>query len=228
MPASAPVPNVTVTYFIEVLSSWCHWAEPAWQELQQRYAERVHFTWRVALMRPEDFPVSREQCDWFYRRSGTHVGSTVMLNSGWFDPAVAGHYEAPNWVAEAGRDFLDPDDERIRLALSHAALREGQRVADLELCAQIAAATAGLDATALAQAARSDAVRQRVADSTATFFAHQVNQRPTFIVENNIGDKAVFAGLWQAAPLVATIEQQLADAARYASHAAHFGPPPQN
>lgn len=225
MPPAAPAP-VTVTYFVEILSSWCRWTQPAWAELQARFAGRVDFQWRIALMRPEDFPSSRAQCDWFYQRSGTHVGSPVMLNSGWFEAERAGHYEAPNWVAEAGRDFLGPTDERIRLALSAAAMVDGERIGDLDTAARLAAAATGLDAAALAAAARSPAVQQRVADSTALFFAHQLSQRPAFIVENGIGDKAAFAGLWQAAPLIATIEQQLADAARYASHAAHFGGPP--
>ena len=26
-----------VTYYVEVLSSWCHWVEPVWAELKQRY-----------------------------------------------------------------------------------------------------------------------------------------------------------------------------------------------
>ena len=58
------------------------------------------------------------------------------------------------------------------------------------------------------------------------FHALQVNQRPTFLLENAIGDRAVFSGLATAAPLAATIEAMLSDAAAYASHAAHFGPPP--
>jgi predicted DsbA family dithiol-disulfide isomerase len=57
-----PAP-ITCTYYIEVLSSWCHWAQPAWAELRERYNGRVDFRWRVALMRPEDFPVSASQCD---------------------------------------------------------------------------------------------------------------------------------------------------------------------
>lgn len=228
MPTSTPAP-VTVTYFIEVLSSWCRWAEPAWAEVKQHFAGRVDFDWQIALMRPEDFPSSTAQCDWFYQRSGTHVGSATRLNSGWFEPGRAGHYEAPNWVAEAGRDLLDdPADERIRLALSTAAMAEGQRIGDLDTAAAVAAAATGLDHAALAAGALSAAVQQRVTDSTARFFAHQLTQRPAFLVESTIGDKAVFGGLWQAGPLIAAIEQQLDDATRYASHAAHFGPPPAN
>ena len=83
-----------VTYYLDVFSSWCAWAEPTWAELKTRYAGRAEFEWKIALMRPQDFPVSREQCDWFYRRSGaTVLNSPVMLNSGWFDAARKGHYE---------------------------------------------------------------------------------------------------------------------------------------
>lgn len=223
MSASAPV---TVTYFVEILSSWCHWAEPAWTELKNRYAGEVDFRWRIALMRPEDFPVSTAQCDWFYRRSGTHVGSPYRLNSGWFEPARAGHYEAPNHVAEAARDFLGETDDRVRLALTRAAVREGRTIGDLATAVAVAAPSAALDPVMLRQAAESSAVQARVAASTALFFAHQLSQRPSFLIENTIGDKAVLSGCWRAAPVAAAIDALLDDARRYASHAAHFGRPP--
>ena len=30
-----------ITYYLEVISSWCYWAEPAWADLKRRYAGRV-------------------------------------------------------------------------------------------------------------------------------------------------------------------------------------------
>src|SRR5688572_22439308 len=93
----ASVPPVSITYYVEIYSSWCLWAEPAWSELKARYAGRVAFDWRVALMRPEDFPATREQCDWFYRRSGTVVGSPRRLDSGWVQEDRAA-YVTPNLV----------------------------------------------------------------------------------------------------------------------------------
>lgn len=221
MPAS-----ITCTYYIEVLSSWCHWAEPAWVELRERYAGRVDFQWRVALMRPEDFPVSASQCDWFYQRSGTHVASPYLLNSGWFEAERAGHYEAPNWVAEAGRDFLGDEDERIRLALSEAAMRNGRKVGDMVTSVEIAAAATDLDPVKLRAAAGSDAVRERVAASTQRFFDHQLDQRPSFILESDIGDKAVFSGLWKSDPLISILDSMLDDHARQTAHANQFGGPP--
>src|SRR5665213_1501609 len=86
-----------VTYYVEVLSSWCHWVEPVWNELKIRYAGRADFEWKIALMSPGDFPVSQSQCDWFYERSGgTVMRSLYKLNSGWFEAERKGHYEAPN------------------------------------------------------------------------------------------------------------------------------------
>ncbi len=50
-------------------------------------------------------------------------------------------------------------------------------------------------------------------------------QRPTFVMESVIGDRAAFSGVWSAALLIAALEAMLQDAAGYAAHAAHFGEP---
>jgi predicted DsbA family dithiol-disulfide isomerase len=217
--------DVTVIYYLEVLSSWCHWAEPAWAELKARHAGRVQFDWKIALMNPGDFPVSRAQCDWFYRRSGAIMRSPYMLNSGWLEPERKGDYRAPNLVAEAGRDFGFTDD-RLRLALTHAAEREGRRIGELTEAVAVAAAATGLDADKLRTRAESAEVKARVEASTTEFHAHQITQRPAFVVTDVIGDKAVFSGLVRAAPVAAALEAMLADTAAYAAHAAHFGLPP--
>lgn len=217
-----------VTYFLEVLSSWCYWAEPAWQELKQRYAGRVEFEWKIALMNPEDFPISREQCDWFYRRSGgTCMRSPFMLNSGWFERSRQGHYETPNWVAEAAKDFGITGDE-IRLALTHAGVREGAKIGELATAVAIAAKAGKIPPRKLQAAAESKAVRARVEASTAEFHAHQISQRPAFVLTDAIGDKAVFSGLVRVEPLLAAIDAMLQDEAAYAAHAAHFGPVPKS
>lgn len=216
-----------ITYYFEVLSSWCYWAEPAWAELKRRYAGQVAFAWKIALMNPGDFPASREQCDWFYRRSGgTCMRSPFMLDSGWLEPSRKGHYEAANLVAEAGRDFGFEGDE-LRLALSHAALRKGAKVGDMAIAVAIAAKAGKIPAKKLRVAAESKEVRARVEASTQEFLAHQINQRPAFVLTSGIGDKAVFSGLARIEPLAATIEAMLADAAAYAAHAAHAGSPPK-
>jgi predicted DsbA family dithiol-disulfide isomerase len=217
--------SVKITYYLDVISSWCLWAEPAWAELKQRFADRpVEFGWKIALCDASGLPASREQEDWFYRRSGTIVRSPYMLNSGWFEPHLK-EYLVPNMLAEAAKDFGVADD-RVRLALAHAAMREGRKVGRWEESIAVGAAAAGLDPAALRKVAESAKVEARVRASTAEFHSLQVTQRPAFLLENNIADRAVFSGLVTAAPLAAALEALLNDATAYASFAAHFGPPP--
>lgn len=213
-----------ITYYLEVVSSWCHWAEPTWAELKARYAGRVQFDWKIALMRPQDFPVSPAQADWFYRRSGTIARSPYMLNHGWFETPGC-DYATPNLVAEAARS-LGCTSDTARLALTHAAVREGRKINRLDEAVAIAAAAGNLDPAELRARATSADIRAAVDASTAAFHALQITQRPAFVLDDAIGDRAVFSGLIRIEPLAATIEAMLADTAAYATHRAHFGDPP--
>jgi predicted DsbA family dithiol-disulfide isomerase len=216
--------RMKITLYLEVISSWCFWALPAWSELQKRYRGRVDFDWRIALMDSTGLPATREQSEWFYRRSGTLMRSPFMLNAGWFEPGLT-EYPAPNLVAEAARDFGVADD-RVWTALAQAALREGQPVGRWEVAAAVGAPAANLDPTRLLERARSAEVEARVRASTAEFHALQVTQRPAFVIESETGDRAIFSGIATLPPLVATIDAMLEDLAAYESHAAHFGAPP--
>ncbi|HUL51249.1 MAG TPA: DsbA family protein [Candidatus Nitrosotalea sp.] len=216
--------SVKITYYLEVISSWCFWAEPTWAELKQRYAGKAEFGWKIALMDATGLPISRAQCEWFYRRSGTITRSQFMLNSGWFEPGLK-EYLAPNLVAEAAKDFGVTDD-RVRLAIADAALRDGRKMGRWEEAAAAGAAAAGLDATELLKKAKSARIKARARATTKAFHDLQVTQRPTFLIEDSIGDRAVFSGLISLTPLVAAIDAMLDDVAAYESHAAHFGSPP--
>lgn len=216
--------QLKVTYYLDVISSWCYWAEPAWAALKDRFGTVATFDWRVALMDGSGLPVSRAQEDWFYRRSGTIVRSPFMLNGDWLEPDLR-DYRAANALAEAARDLGFPDD-RVRLALAEAAVRQGRKVGRWEVAAAMAAETTGLAADALLARAKSPEVERRLAESTAEFHGLRVTQRPTFVLEDEIGDRAVFSGLVALEPLVATAEAMLRDCAAYASWKAHFGDPP--
>src|SRR6266853_1663714 len=107
--------RITVTDYLEVVSSWCFWSEPTWREQEQ----------------------------WFYRRSGMMMRSPFMLNTDWYDPSLP-EWLPPNCVAEAAKDFGFTDD-RVRLALAHAALREGKKVADWSVAVEVGAAAGNLE-----------------------------------------------------------------------------------
>ena len=135
--------TITVTDYLEVISSWCFWSEPTWAELKRRYDGRVQFQWKIALMDPSGLPTSREQEQWFYRRSGMMMRSPFMLSTEWYDASLP-EWLAPNCVAEAAKDFGFTDD-RVRLAISRAALREGKNVSDWKIAAEIGAEAAGME-----------------------------------------------------------------------------------
>src|ERR1022692_3005633 len=169
--------KLKITYYLDVPSSWCFLAEPAWAALKERYNGRVDFDWKIALMDAAGVPASREQLGWFYRRSGTIMRSPFMLNTGWLQPGAA-EYPVRNFVAEAARD-LGVTDDRVRLALATAVLRDGKAADKWEVAAEIGAQAGGLEHGKLLEHARAPAVEARVRASTADFHELKVTQRPT-------------------------------------------------
>ncbi len=216
--------SIRLTYYLDLISSWCFYAEPMYAELKRRYAGQVAFNWRTALIPPEGLPATQAQEEWFYRRSGTIVRWPHMLNPNWYEPGRT-EYLAPNLVAEAAREFGLHDD-RVRLALMRAAMEDGLKVARMDVALEVAGKAGDIAVSELRKVAEAPAIEQRVRQATADFLALKVNQRPTFEIESEIGDRAVISGLVVAEPLIATIEAMLRDVAAYRSHRAHFGGPP--
>ena len=99
-----------------------------------------------------------------------------------------------------------------------------------DLCADqrfvTGAEAAGIEVGKLLERAKSPAIEKRVRASTAEFRALQITQRPAFVIDTEIGDRAIFSGVVKLEPLAATIDSMLDDAAAYAAHKAHFGDPP--
>jgi predicted DsbA family dithiol-disulfide isomerase len=216
--------RLIITNYLDVISSWCYWAIPTWEKLRACYGERVDFRWKIALMDKTGLPPTREHTEWYYRRSGMLMRSPFKLDASWIEPGRAEYLE-PNCVAEAARD-LGVEDDRAWLALNHAELREGKKISVREIAAQIAADATGLDQDQLLKRAKSPEIERRVRQSTAEFHALQMTQRPTFVIDSPIGDRAVFSGFAKAAPIAATLDAMLDDIVGYQAYAAHFGEPP--
>jgi predicted DsbA family dithiol-disulfide isomerase len=217
-------PAVTVTYFIDLISSWCTWCEPAWASVKAEFADRADFDWKIALMDVSGLPTSHEQMEWFYRRSGIITRSDRMLNSGWF---VSGQteYVAPNAVAWAARSHGITDD-RARLLLAEAGLRNGEKIGDYTVCAKLVAKQFNLDAAQLEATARSTETQEALRIQTAEFHKRGATQRPSFVLQSRIGDYVLISGLISPEPLRASIRAMLDDVTAYDSYAAHHGSGP--
>ncbi len=213
-----------MTNYLDVISSWCYWAIPAWQQLRERYQARVDFRWKIALMDKAALPPTREQTEWYYRRSGMLMRSPGMLSAAWVEPNAT-EYLAPNCVAEAARDF-GIEDDRVWTALSRAELHDGKKIGHWDVSVEVGAQAADLDLDLLLQCAQSPAVEARVRKSTAEFHTLQVTQRPTFVIDSPIGDRAIFSGFAKAAPMAAALDAMWDDIVGYEAYAAHFGDPP--
>jgi predicted DsbA family dithiol-disulfide isomerase len=216
--------RLNATNYLDVISSWCFWATPAWQELQGRYQDQVDFHWKIALMDKTGLPPTRAHTEWYYRRSGMLMRSPFMLNASWVE-GDREEYLEPNCVAEAARG-LGVEDDRAWIALNQSELRDGKRIADWKIATEVVAEATGLDPARLLERAQSPEIEERVRQTTAEFHALQVTQRPTFVIDSPIGDRAVFSGFAKVAPLIATIDAMLDDIVGYTAHAAHFGSPP--
>lgn len=217
--------KLKITYYLDVISSWCFFSEPLWAELKSRYAKEVEFEWKIALMDATGMPTSKAQLEWYYRRSGTIMRSPFMLRTDWLQPGAT-EYLVRNCVAQAAKQMGVADD-RVRLALATAVLRDGKQADQWDAAAEIAAQASDLDRRKLVELAQSKSIEDRVRATTAEFHALQVTQRPTFVLDSEIGDRAVFSGFAKLAPVAAATEAMLEDLVIYESYAAHFGAPPQ-
>ena len=217
--------RISITNYLDVMSSWCFWSQPTWAELKRRYADRVEFDWKIALMDGAGLPKSRAQEEWYYRRSGLMNRAPFMLRTDSYEPVLP-EYLAPNLVAEAARD-LGMKDDLVRLALSNSILREGSKaIRDVDVAAEIGARAGGIEKGKLLERAKSPEIEKRIRQSTEDWEALKVTQRPTFLIDTEIGDRAIFSGVIRLEPIAATLDSMIDDAAAYAAHAAHFGAPP--
>lgn len=218
-------PALKVTNYLDVVSSWCFWAEPMWAELKERYEGRVEFDWKIALMDEEGMPKTLAQLEWYYRRSSMLNRAPYTLNPDWLEPGVA-EYLAPNAVAEAARD-LGITDDTVRVALATAGLREGRKTGQWDISAEIGAVTSGIEKEKLLKRAKSKEIEKRIRAATAEFHAMKVTQRPTLVIDSSeTGDRAVFAGFARIEPVEATIDAMLEDIDFYEQHASRYGTPP--
>lgn len=212
---------IKITYYLDLISSWCHYVEPVWTELKSAYADVATFRWEIAQIPPEGLPSCKAEEEWYYRRSGILTRQSQMLNAEWVEPGVT-NYNAPNLVAVAARE-LGVEGDEVRLALSKAAMIDGRKIASVDVCVDVACGVCELDRGEFHKEALSQRTAEIVRVSTAKFSSYGINQRPAFHIESEIEDRALFSGIIHKAPIVAAIEAMLQDVQSYRAWSAHMG-----
>ena len=213
---------IHLTYYLDVMSSWCFYCEPNLDRLRKHCGDRLAYEWRIAMV-TEGGPKgwTHDQMEWFYKRSGSISG--VHLNGAWNQ----GPHNTlqPNLAAEAARE-LGCTDDRVRRALAKAALIDGIPIYHKSEAVSVAAEAGGLDDERLFKTMDDPKIEARIRATSAEFTAYQIDQRPGFVVQSDIGDKVIFSGIWRLEPLQATVEAMLADGEKYAAFAAANPPMP--
>jgi predicted DsbA family dithiol-disulfide isomerase len=214
-----------VTHYIDVLSSWCLIAEDGLARLRATHGAALDYEWRIAWVKdggPAAY--SREQLAWYYGRTAAVTGVRLVP---WVENSTSSTAPA-NLAAEAAR-ALGVTDERVRLALARAAMLEGRPLGRREVAIEVAAAAGSLDPRALDAKMNDPKIERILRENAATFAglaAHGVDQRPTFVFENTVGDRVILSGVWRHEPLAATAAGLLADEGAYARFAATTAPYP--
>ncbi|HME82142.1 MAG TPA: DsbA family protein [Candidatus Eremiobacteraceae bacterium] len=214
--------KLALTYYMDLLSSWCFAAEGPLAKLRERLGDRLAYEWRIAyLFGGGPMGYTPQLGAWQYRRLESVSG--VKVNPAWRDSSDDATWHA-DVAAEAARG-LGITDDRVRLALTHAAFVDGKHLARREVAIEVAAAAAGVPAEALEREMGDARTIARLQESTASFKALGVEVRPAFVFTNDIGDKAVLSGLFRYESLASCADEMLAAADGYAAYgAAHPQP----
>jgi predicted DsbA family dithiol-disulfide isomerase len=211
------VSAIKLTYYLDVLSSWCFVVEGALAQLRERLGPRLEFEWRLAyLFGGGPMGYGPEKNAWFYGRTGSISG--VKLNPAWKESPEETTYFA-NLATQAAHG-LGVTDDRVRLAMSRAAMVDGRHVGRRDVAEQVAAEASGLPILDIERTMNDPRTAQAMEKSTQEYKALGVKVQPAFVLRNDIGDTAILSGLYRYETLAACADEMLAAADGYAAFSA--------
>ncbi len=208
---------IKLTYYLDVLSSWCFVVESALAQLRQELGPRLEVDWRLAyLFGGGPMGYGPEMNAWYYGRTGSITG--VKLNPTWKESAGETTWFA-NLATQATRE-LGVTDDRVRLAMSRAAMVDGRHVGRREVAVQVAAEASGLPILDIERAMNDPRTAPAMEKTTLEYQALGVQVQPAFVLRNDIGDMAILSGLYRYETLAACAAEMLAAADGYAAFSA--------
>jgi predicted DsbA family dithiol-disulfide isomerase len=202
---------IKLVHYLYVLSSWSFVAEDAVLEARQTFGEALEYDWRIAVT---DYggegPFAKEQLQFYYDRLEVATGRHMNLE--WWRPGY--DWLVPDRVVAAAR-LLGCDNSDVRLALAKAGLQDGIEITDLSNAAEIASAASGISRSSLLKMANDAPTAICLFDWRREFLASGVSLRPAFQITNDLGDRVVLSGIWNAGPLISAIDALLTDERSY-------------
>ena len=203
-------------YFIDACSHWCLVAIPAVEALRAMDVpvEVVY----APLNNGEPLGFPNEVETWFYKRGEGVYGQ--VLKPDWCEGPQTGTWHANVSAHVAGELIGDPI--KAAHAMMAAAMERGVLVGRAEEAHGVAAAIAGVPLQEIERRVSAAGLHEKLNAGNQRLAAVGSNERPTFIIENNSGDRVVFKGVWQKDAIVAAAQALHHDERAYEK----AGPPP--
>ncbi|MBV8082749.1 MAG: DsbA family protein [Candidatus Eremiobacteraeota bacterium] len=207
--------KLKLIYYMDVLSSWCFAAEEPLARLRERLGGRLDYDWRIAyLFGGGPMGYGRQLSDWYYGRLKTITG--ITLNGSWREAADDTTWYA-DLAAQAARE-LGCTDDRVRLALTRAAMVDGNHLGKRDVAIAVAAQAAGLSAKEIEHAMDDPATTEHMRQTTEEFAKLGVAMQPAFVLRSDIADMAVLSGLVRYETLSSCADEMLDASSKYAEY----------
>lgn len=203
-------------YFVDVCSHWCLVAVPAVQALQDLGID-VEVVY-APLNDGKPLGFTSEMETWFYRRGTGAYGKT--LHPDWCEGPDTSTWHANVSAFVAGE--ITGDQIAAAHAMMAAAMERGVLVGRAEEAHSVAAAYAKAPLEEIERRASAAGIHDRLLNGNRRLEAVGSDERPTFVLQNDNGDRAVFKGIWQRDAIVAAAQALLDDENAYKA----AGPPP--
>jgi protein-disulfide isomerase-like protein with CxxC motif len=198
------------TVFLDSLSHWCLVAMPAVRALSELGVELEVVLAPVGGGKP--LGVSHAMEAWFYARGSLAYGE--KFNAGWCEGPQTSTY-ASNAATLVALDAIDAPLDTIEKMLREG-LTTGALFGRSDVANAYAAKLAGVDVQEFSRRVDDPSTAQRLREGNGRLAAAGADERPTFLLENANGDRALLKGLWQRDAIVACAKALLADERAYA------------
>lgn len=184
-------------FFVDVCSHWCLVAIPAAAALREMNVQlEVVY---APLNNGEPLGFTNEMETWFYKRGAGAYGRDLKCD--WCEGPETATWHA-NASAHAAGEILGDHLKGVH-AIMLAAMEGGVLVGRAEEAHAVAAAAAGVPLQEIERRVSAAGLREMLNAGNQRLAAIGADERPTFVLENDNGDRVVFKGVWQKDAIVA-------------------------
>src|SRR5579863_1495377 len=150
---------------------------------------------------------------WYLKRGSLAYGREFRAD--WYEGPQGGTWFA-NAVALVGTE-MSGEAMRTMHAMMSAALEQGAKAGRADVCFELMGKYLGIPASDVAARVNDPATAARLEAGNHRLAALGADERPTFLLESEIGDRALLKGMWQEDAVAGVAMALLHDERSYAA-----------